>query len=552
MLNATRKFTIVNILLSREKSSKLIVLSGCAFFLITFLFCNNSLAQWIKLPAPSFMEGIVYFQHSEGHPEIGFMGAWAEDENGNRDHPAELWKTSDGGKTWHRVSDPTWVGAVTEIFFNGWVSIGHRSQNPPIIEDGGLYRTNDGGETWSFVNGTKGHCSSVYYNPNNNLLFINFWGQASLMSFDDGLSWQKWQGSFPANGGNGDQAGNGFSFWDSAHGLTTKLGGINTPFLITSDGGLTWQESSFTEECWQPLSIIGTSIAFAFCEYFTQLLYRSDDYGMTWKQVFRYTTDGCIRGNLEHLITESTNGMFVSNDSGLTWYSICGPESPWDNRFQFVNDSIIAGGIPFRDPGNYLWINTTGIGSNSTPQLSTTSKIFNGLGCDSKFDSLITFTFFDSCNGIQATLVSASISGSNNFSFSSPSAIPRTIHPDDSLIISYNPASALPDTSQLHLRFHLGWKDFDTTIQLFGAGRIPKETVQFIPSSKNYSARSGSVVTVSYTPDKNISARNLDSISFDLDFDGDLLNYRSISTSIPGASISAALTLPLSRCTGRG
>jgi hypothetical protein len=131
------------------------------------------------------------------------------------------------------------------------------------------------------------------------------------------------------------------------------------------------------------------------------------------------------------------------------------------------------------------------------------------------------------------------ISGSQNFSFFTASAIPYTIHPNDPLTISYDPQTLTPDIAQLHLKFHLGWKDFDTTISLLGEGRIPKATVKFIPSLSANSATAGTDIHLFVKPDKIISGRLLDSITFELTYVGDLLDYRKmISTSIANATIT--------------
>jgi hypothetical protein len=238
---------------------------------------------------------------------------------------------------------------------------------------------------------------------------------------------------------------------------------------------------------------------------------------------------------------DNSEGIMMSEDSGYSFHSICGPSNYIDTRFYVCNNFIYAG-----DKQGGLWLNTTGIGSNSTPQLSITKINTPALLQCQKFDSLISFTFFDSCANTQAKLVSALISGSNNFSFSSPSVIPRTIHPNDSLIISYNPINSKPDTAQLHLRFHLGWKDFDTTIWLFGAGRIPKENVKFIPSLSQSAAWAGTITDLYVMPDKAISGKGLQSISFDLNYNADLLDESSrvFSTGIPGAVITVGTESP--------
>ncbi|MBS1902684.1 MAG: T9SS type A sorting domain-containing protein [Bacteroidetes bacterium] len=119
-----------------------------------------------------------------------------------------------------------------------------------------------------------------------------------------------------------------------------------------------------------------------------------------------------------------------------------------------------------------LWSNTTGIGGDATLQLSTDSLSCNVSGCPSDVDTAIEFTFFDPCNGDQATFVGATLSGSSAFSIVHPSDSVRTIHPSDSIVLRYHGTGVSEDSAALHLRLHLGFVDKDTTISLHGSSRV--------------------------------------------------------------------------------
>jgi hypothetical protein len=114
----------------------------------------------------------------------------------------------------------------------------------------------------------------------------------------------------------------------------------------------------------------------------------------------------------------------------------------------------------------------TGIGGDAMLQLSTDNFTCSVSGCPSDVDTAIEFTFFDPCNGDQAILEAATLSGSSAFSIVHPSDSVRTIHPSDSIVLRYHGTGTSDDSAVLHLRLHLGFVDKDTTISLHGSSRV--------------------------------------------------------------------------------
>jgi hypothetical protein len=490
------------------------------FLFITFI-TSSTQAQWKKIAQfPIITQGWnigldVYFKEFSSVPLDGFISI---DDNGPPAH--KLWRTLDGGKTWHEITaingGPGLVGVFPRCFtfknsMEGWFGGG---------DDTGFYKTTDGGDSWII---------SIPYPDTWEIFYVPLTDKVILTG--------------------GTNGGAGIAFSDSIHGIITANNGANglNTLKYTTDAGLTWQSTNELNEQYQPIGIEGTLTFYTLRELAKNgdpapiaALDRSDDGGMTWRKTYQYhnnTDYESVTGTLQYnkfgiyfqTVPDTSEGIMMSEDGGYTFHSICGPTNAADTRF-YVRDTFMYAG----DAYGGLWLNTTGIGSNSTPQLVYDKLEIPQaiLGCK-QIDSAITFTFFDSCANTQAKLDTAFISGSANFSFSSPSVIPRRIHPGDSLVISYNPVSAKLDTAQLHLRFHLGWKDFDTVVQLFGAGRIPKETVRLVPSSASYASVAGNTVDVSYLPNKNITSRGLNSISFDLTFNGDLLDYMGVPNTNP-------------------
>ena len=469
----------------------------------------------------------------------------------------------DGGFTWHQANYPPDSYGNNKGRYPTPSCFTFKDQNEGWFcghfGSPDIYRTMDGGDTWYPLLVNVGS-ASIYFNRGNRRLFCI--SGISLNFSDDGVNFTSFKIS---------EGSIAIAFSDDIHGIITggNYAARTPPILMyTVDGGYTWNPSSQVGEQYGPIGINGSETFFMMPEQGlsslqpTGCLLKSNDGGANWERIYQYQFSAAtylVTGTLQYnangiyfqTTPESSEGIMMSDDSGRTFHSLCGPTNNGDTRF-YVRDSFIYAG----DKSGGLWLNTTGIGSNSTPELSINKiSVPAPLKCQN-FDTTFTLTFFDSCNGIQAKLLSASISGSNNFSFSSPSAIPRTIHPNDSLIISYDPVYFQPDTAQLHLRFHLGWKDFDTVISLFGAGRIPKENVKFIPSLSQSSASAGSNIDLFIVPDKAISGKGLQSISFDLHYNADLLDESSrvFSTSIPGAVITVVQRRPhpCPSPTGRG
>lgn len=341
--------------------------SRCLLFFLLHCSFSNGNTQWRKLSNIPIQFGTVYFQHNVGRPNVGFVGTFIEESNGNRDHIGQLWKTNDGGSTWNKVSDDSWFGAVRDIYFKdsltGWIATGYL--NNRNLLGGACYRTIDGGDNWQLIVGSEGHASSIYYSRLNNALLIGYWDRTALKSFDDGLTFQSFPTLYNCNG---------FSFWNDYEGIMTRVStpGPNFfPIFITRDGGMTWSETPLAEEIWQPLAIEGTSTAFFVCEYFTNKLYRSDDNVFSWNELISFgeKISGCIRGSIDKLFIQTNRLTLSSNDAGNSWFSICGPGNLYDTRFFYYQDTLISG-----DRLGNIWMNVTGKGSGTRLSVSKNSN----------------------------------------------------------------------------------------------------------------------------------------------------------------------------------
>lgn len=492
-------------------------------FLVLLTLSNTGLSQWSFINNFKDLVTLIHFTDpADGH--IGFVGTF----NGM------IWRSSDNGVTWVKYNS-FWTTHPRSISFRdsliGWGA-----------SLGSCFITSDGGVTWFNLSSTIPYNPySVYYNKKMQTLFISSLIKSVCFSKDDGATWNFYKSpSTIATGG--------IAFSNGLNGVISNVPVPPSDYIVTQDGGQTWFPISIQLECWQPFGVPNTKIFYLVNEGNVNgdpsSIYRSIDGGLNWNKIFTYNTSMSysLTGTMQirsdgtlfiQTRRKGSEGILFSKDSGFSWIAMCGPHNYPDTKFYVDDNAIFAA-----DSLGNLWVNHTGIGSSSIPQFSLNKISAPVLSNCQNFDTSLTFTFFDSCNGIQAKLVSASISGSNNFSFTSPSAIPRIIHPNDSLIISYNPQGQIPDTAELHLRFHLGWKDFDTSISLFGAGRIAKENVSFIPSLSQNSTEAGQSVNLSVTPNRMLGGRGLTSVSFDLNYIGDLLNFEGTASPDPSIQVT--------------
>jgi photosystem II stability/assembly factor-like uncharacterized protein len=294
------------------------------FMLLSQLLVSSSLgAQWRKLADFKGFNGIntidelirsVYFLDLPGPPRIGFVGT-----------TSELWKTNDGGSSWAKVwGDGNYSNEfVTDICFKdslvGWFG---------YVGSGTLYRTTNGGQLWKQLRFNQ-IPSGIYYSSFQNKLFVGG-DSAVFVSTNLGNSWDTIRGI---------EAG-GFSFFTDSIGIALYVPPITdtTHFMVrTTDCGLTWKPSVAPPGL--PLVIPGTSTSFVSTANEIQV-YRSDDYGETWNELYDFGPPvdsnynhiapigtGVIRGDLSHLLIQTDSGMFLSIDQGMTWRRDGGPQN---------------------------------------------------------------------------------------------------------------------------------------------------------------------------------------------------------------------------------
>ncbi len=343
-----------------------------AFVILLTLHATGAVAQWrvIKSFEPPNSDQLsdifiqsIYFLDLPGPPRIGFMGIKSTSSfDTTTDEGGAVWKTSDGGSTWHQVgpvNDRGFFGPGVDDFtfkdsITGWLAAGGWSGG------GGCYKTIDGGETWKRLPGRDDPCLIIYYHSATDRLFLSdFLGFGPLTSQDEGNTWNTFNNRYFT----------GCAFADDTIGILCGLQDPNkntSPSSFnsfTTDGGATWTYSNVYLNCWHPVAIKGTHTFFALADtsYYTDTtwLYRSDDGGRIWSQisippiVWPISSTGStstslqLYGDLQHIFVPTNAGVFVSHDEGYTWESLCAPPS-----------SIVSGSgdkVGFYQKDNYIY-----------------------------------------------------------------------------------------------------------------------------------------------------------------------------------------------------
>ena len=308
--------------------------------LCSFLNPKVSKSQWERMQTFPSQITSIYFLDQIDHPNIGFISC-------TDSFPISyyLWRTSDAGKTWQGIvvpphSPPIGTGwGIRDFTFkdslNGWMA--------GFIN----FRTTDGGVSWIPLSQTslQEYDASIFYEAPTGLLVSGHWlpTPTTKSSTDGGITWNIF---------GTDAASNGYSF-SGLNGVVTSL--EPWPALYTTDGGITWGQSNFQHECWQPVCIPGTITFFASPEH-ANSVWRSDDGGKTWAKTYQFCSSttgfkpiadsnftGCLRiDNCGNLYLQTLGGFLLSSDEGVSWHSIGGPHGGWDSRFWITSDYLYA------------------------------------------------------------------------------------------------------------------------------------------------------------------------------------------------------------------
>ncbi len=393
-------------------------------------------AQWQKLTALPGLGNVVYFLDQFGAPKIGFVGCGGA-----------IVRTSDAGLTWQTVRITT-GNSIRDITFrdalNG-VAIGY---DLPVV-----YITNDGGVTWT-SSPAPSPGTTIHYAAGSGLLFINSPGVVPASSSNNwGVTW---------SATNVPSGQNGLCFADGMVGIFSAH--VSGPLYRTINGGQSWRASTFNKHIYSPVAIAGLSPgSFIGLSEVDNTCWISQDSGMTWtlRSTFPMVAvpTGCLQSVNGHLWAQSNLGMFLSNDYGATWTSLCGPHRGVDARFYTIDSTIYAA-----DDLWNLWMLPDGTRPPPASVLSFSSnRIPIAAPRCGEADTPITL-FSAACFDV---LDSAYCTGSSKIVVIYP-PLPVPLSGSNNVLLRYTPdATHNFDTAVLHLVWGLSGQTHDTTITVY-------------------------------------------------------------------------------------
>jgi photosystem II stability/assembly factor-like uncharacterized protein len=469
--------------------------------------------------------------------------------------------SQDSGITWtnSNLTPPLLTSALTNAVSE--ITFYDRTNGALVTEDAQVYVTNDAGANWKQVlllDTSYSRAISFMGSPRD--IMVGTLGTKFLYTTSDfGQTWSK--SNFPMSWCH--------ELFATSNTNAIALGSPSAPdkpfgnFYRTTDRGQTWTQQtspidydtySFAVDKCDPSTLYAPSENIVFTTDFLSKLYVSHSNGSSILVPVsgRRPYIGTSILAMPNAVYCSTNqGILRSTNRGTNWKLVGGPVVPFDSRgLAAATDNMVFA----IDSTGTLWRTLDGGADSVFPgpgdAVISVPQPFTVETCTYR-DTTIGFSFGFSCQNIQLTKVS--LVGSKSFTLTSVPQLPKIISSGDNVNITYIHIPDQQDTCKLLLEFLIGSSVKDTTITLLGTGNPANGTVHFTSQMSPSKAKAGSQVTMQIFPDRAIQNLGLDTLSFDLQYIGDLLTLGQWRTTVGGATLSLGVpqvsgritTLPL-------
>ena len=290
-----------------------------------------------------------------------------------------LWKTNNNGTTWQALFEKEGSYAIGSVVIDPnnpdtvWIGTGENNAQRSVADGDGIYRSIDGGKTWKNM-GLKGsgHISQIWVDPSDSDTLLvasqgplwNAGGDRGLYKTSDGgKSWNRILEIDEHTGVNefvvDPRDSNNIvvsTYQRRRHVWVLINGGPGSGIQRTTDGGASWQKVKSGLPSKDDMGRIGlagapsapgTIYAIIEASDAERGVYRSDNFGITWRKQSRHMTTSpqyynelmVDPNNAERLYSMDTFTN-VSDDGGKNWRRL-------SSQFRHVDDHAM-----WIDPNN--------------------------------------------------------------------------------------------------------------------------------------------------------------------------------------------------------